>query len=328
MSEEVRTLSTHPPDHWGQPAGSPGATRRITGGNPVVSRADHNGSPRPTPPGGTRDRFPFPALRAPRAAARSLRRGPERRAPGADPQTRRTSRTASSRTPVGRPHPRPPVERWSSRSSTSTRRNAPREPRGTGPGAPHHARRPRPSRRPTGLRLTWMGHSTVLAEIDGRRVLFDPVWGERCSPFAFAGPKRLHPAPAPAGRARPGRRGRDLARPLRPPRPADHPGAGRHATPSSPCRSASAPTWSAGACRPSRLRELDWHESTEVGRPHPDRHPGPALLRPRPAQHAAHPVGLLGRHRRRPPDLPQRRHRLLPRLRRHRRASTARSTPR
>ncbi|MFF2330558.1 MULTISPECIES: MBL fold metallo-hydrolase [unclassified Streptomyces] len=49
----------------------------------------------------------------------------------------------------------------------------------------------------TGLRLTWMGHSSVLAEIDGRRVLFDPVWGERCSPFAFVGPKRLHPVPLP-----------------------------------------------------------------------------------------------------------------------------------
>ncbi|RZB14785.1 MBL fold metallo-hydrolase [Streptomyces sp. F001] len=49
----------------------------------------------------------------------------------------------------------------------------------------------------TGLRLTWMGHSSVLAEIDGQRVLFDPVWGERCSPFPFAGPKRLHPVPVP-----------------------------------------------------------------------------------------------------------------------------------
>lgn len=47
----------------------------------------------------------------------------------------------------------------------------------------------------SGLRLTWMGHSSVLAEIDGRRVLFDPVWGERCSPFSFAGPRRVHPAP-------------------------------------------------------------------------------------------------------------------------------------
>ncbi|MFI6334250.1 MBL fold metallo-hydrolase [Streptomyces sp. NPDC050535] len=50
---------------------------------------------------------------------------------------------------------------------------------------------------PSGLRLTWMGHSSVLAEIDGQRVLFDPVWGERCSPFDFAGPKRLHPVPLP-----------------------------------------------------------------------------------------------------------------------------------
>ncbi|CAL9591594.1 MBL fold metallo-hydrolase [Streptomyces sp. enrichment culture] len=49
----------------------------------------------------------------------------------------------------------------------------------------------------SGLRLTWTGHSSVLAEIDGARVLFDPVWGDRCSPFAFAGPKRLHPVPLP-----------------------------------------------------------------------------------------------------------------------------------
>lgn len=47
----------------------------------------------------------------------------------------------------------------------------------------------------SGLRLTWMGHSSVLAEIDGGRVLFDPVWGERCSPFTWAGPKRMHPVP-------------------------------------------------------------------------------------------------------------------------------------
>ena len=49
----------------------------------------------------------------------------------------------------------------------------------------------------SGLRLTWMGHATVLAEIGGRRVLFDPVWGERCSPFAGFGPRRLHANPIP-----------------------------------------------------------------------------------------------------------------------------------
>lgn len=49
----------------------------------------------------------------------------------------------------------------------------------------------------SGLRLTWFGHSTVLVEIDGQRVLFDPIWGDRCSPFSFAGPKRFFPPPLP-----------------------------------------------------------------------------------------------------------------------------------
>jgi len=47
----------------------------------------------------------------------------------------------------------------------------------------------------TGLRATWLGHSTVLLEIDGVRVLTDPVWGERVSPFAWTGPQRFHRAP-------------------------------------------------------------------------------------------------------------------------------------
>ncbi|HEX2569120.1 MAG TPA: MBL fold metallo-hydrolase [Polyangia bacterium] len=51
----------------------------------------------------------------------------------------------------------------------------------------------------TGLRVTWLGHSTVLLEIDGRRVLTDPVFGERASPVRFAGPKRFHPVPATLG---------------------------------------------------------------------------------------------------------------------------------
>ncbi len=47
----------------------------------------------------------------------------------------------------------------------------------------------------TGLRATWLGHSTVLIEIDGARVLTDPVWGARVSPVGFAGPKRFQPVP-------------------------------------------------------------------------------------------------------------------------------------
>ncbi len=47
----------------------------------------------------------------------------------------------------------------------------------------------------TGLRVTWLSHSTVLIELDGVRLLTDPVWGNRASPLSFAGPLRFHPMP-------------------------------------------------------------------------------------------------------------------------------------
>ena len=46
---------------------------------------------------------------------------------------------------------------------------------------------------PSGLRVTWLGHSTILLEIDGHRFLIDPVWSERVGPTTFAGPKRWFP---------------------------------------------------------------------------------------------------------------------------------------
>jgi L-ascorbate metabolism protein UlaG (beta-lactamase superfamily) len=49
----------------------------------------------------------------------------------------------------------------------------------------------------SGLRATWLGHSTVLIEIDGLRVITDPVWGKRASPSSLAGPKRFQPVPVP-----------------------------------------------------------------------------------------------------------------------------------
>ncbi len=49
----------------------------------------------------------------------------------------------------------------------------------------------------SGLRLTWLGHSSLLLELDGHRVLIDPVWGERASPFSFAGPQRFFAPPLP-----------------------------------------------------------------------------------------------------------------------------------
>lgn len=46
-----------------------------------------------------------------------------------------------------------------------------------------------------GLRITWLGHSTMLIEIDGQRVLTDPVFSRRSSPSSFVGPSRFHRPP-------------------------------------------------------------------------------------------------------------------------------------
>jgi L-ascorbate metabolism protein UlaG (beta-lactamase superfamily) len=42
----------------------------------------------------------------------------------------------------------------------------------------------------SGLRVTWLGHSTSVIEIDGHRFLTDPVWSEHVGPIGFMGPKR------------------------------------------------------------------------------------------------------------------------------------------
>ncbi|MEV4123064.1 MBL fold metallo-hydrolase [Micromonospora sp. NPDC049645] len=60
----------------------------------------------------------------------------------------------------------------------------------------------RPSAGPAGalevadeLNIVWYGHASTLIEIEGRRVLLDPVWSERCSPSGLVGPRRLHEPP-------------------------------------------------------------------------------------------------------------------------------------
>jgi len=47
----------------------------------------------------------------------------------------------------------------------------------------------------SGLRVTWLGHSTMLLEIEGRRFLTDPVWGERVGPLTWLGPERWYDPP-------------------------------------------------------------------------------------------------------------------------------------
>ena len=57
---------------------------------------------------------------------------------------------------------------------------------------------PRAFEAPAGrIAVSWFGHSTALLEIDGYRVLTDPVWSERCSPSDVVGPGRMHPPPVP-----------------------------------------------------------------------------------------------------------------------------------
>jgi L-ascorbate metabolism protein UlaG (beta-lactamase superfamily) len=41
--------------------------------------------------------------------------------------------------------------------------------------------------------VTWVGHATLLVQLDGVNVLTDPHFSERASPLSFAGPKRLNP---------------------------------------------------------------------------------------------------------------------------------------
>lgn len=49
----------------------------------------------------------------------------------------------------------------------------------------------------SGLRVTWFGHSALLLEIDGQRILIDPVWEQRASPLQWMGPKRFFPPTLP-----------------------------------------------------------------------------------------------------------------------------------
>ena len=46
---------------------------------------------------------------------------------------------------------------------------------------------------PAGPTVTWVGHASLLVQLDGVNVLTDPQWSERASPFSFAGPKRFTP---------------------------------------------------------------------------------------------------------------------------------------
>ena len=43
--------------------------------------------------------------------------------------------------------------------------------------------------------FTWLGHASVLLQVNGVNILFDPIFSDRCSPSQIAGPKRFTKAP-------------------------------------------------------------------------------------------------------------------------------------
>jgi L-ascorbate metabolism protein UlaG (beta-lactamase superfamily) len=49
-----------------------------------------------------------------------------------------------------------------------------------------------PEPRVTGLRVTMIGHASVLIQLDGCNLLVDPVWSARASPLSLIGPRRIN----------------------------------------------------------------------------------------------------------------------------------------
>lgn len=52
---------------------------------------------------------------------------------------------------------------------------------------------PPPAAVTDGIRVTPVGHATLLVQLDGVNILTDPIWSERGSPFADLGPRRRRP---------------------------------------------------------------------------------------------------------------------------------------
>ena len=57
----------------------------------------------------------------------------------------------------------------------------------------YHGTKPDHRMNGDGIRVTMVGHATLLIQVDGLNFLTDPVFAERASPVQFAGPKRVNP---------------------------------------------------------------------------------------------------------------------------------------
>ncbi len=50
-----------------------------------------------------------------------------------------------------------------------------------------------PAQTVSGLRITCIGHASLLIQVAGMNLLVDPVWSDRASPFRYLGPRRHNP---------------------------------------------------------------------------------------------------------------------------------------
>ena len=58
--------------------------------------------------------------------------------------------------------------------------------------SPHNPAKPVPRVTGDQMRVTMVGHATMLLQVAGLNILTDPVWSDRCSPFRFLGPQRVN----------------------------------------------------------------------------------------------------------------------------------------
>lgn len=58
--------------------------------------------------------------------------------------------------------------------------------------SPHPPATPEPRLAQEALRVTMVGHASLLIQAGGLNFLTDPVWSQRVSPFSFAGPRRVN----------------------------------------------------------------------------------------------------------------------------------------
>ena len=148
-------------------------------------------------------------------------------------------------------------------------------------GGPIPLADPRPRTPPAAdLAVTGTATRRQLIEIDGYRVLADPVWSDRCSPSRTVGPQRLHEVPVPL-EALPAVDAVLISH--------DHYDHLDIDTIMGLARTQRAPFFvplGVGAhlrkwgIPDDRIVELDWHESAPDRRADAGLHPGAALLRP------------------------------------------------